>query len=173
VTNGSDRRWRVRIDGGAPRAEVSEPIGFGDLVFLDFDATVADPSAPPAVDVPALRAPQRPRRRGPRIALRGRDRRDGDRIVLRLHCPDGNGEAGCRGLLTLQFRRGEGHGLLAGGSSPFAVPSGEHRFVGVQPSEALRGALARLPKVRLWIVAATRAEDGAVRLTHGKRVVIG
>lgn len=173
VANGGDHRWRVRVDGAAPTVAVSEPIGFGDLVFLDFDATVANASAPPAVDVPALRAPQRPRRRGPRISLRGRDRRDRDRIALRLHCPRGNGEAGCRGLLTLQFRGGQGDGLLAGGSSPFAVPSGEGRLVGVEQSAALRDALGRRSKVKLRITAATRAEDGAVRLTHGKRVVVG
>lgn len=173
VTNGSDYRWRVRVDGAAPTAEVSEPIGFGDLVFLDFGATVADPSAPPAVEVPALRAPAKPRRRGPRIALRGRDRREGDRIVLRLHCPRGNGEAGCRGLLTLQFRGEESRGLVGGGSAPFEVASGEGRLVGVEPSAALRDALARRPKVKLRVTAATRGEDGAVRLTHGKRVVVG
>ena len=36
--------WRVRVDGSAARAESSEPIGFGDLVFLKYGATVADPA---------------------------------------------------------------------------------------------------------------------------------
>lgn len=173
VANGGDYRWRVRLDGAPATVAVSEPIGFGDLVFLAFEATVANPRGTPVVEVPAPRAPRRPLRRGPRIALRGHDRRDGDRIALRLHCPRGNGEAGCRGLLTLQFRDGEGHGPLAGGSSPFAVPSGEGRVVGVEPSAALRAALGHRSKVTLRITAATRGEDGAVRLTHGKRVVVG
>jgi Prenyltransferase and squalene oxidase repeat len=172
VANSGDYAWWVRVDGAAPTTELSEPIGFGDLVFLDFEARVADPSPPPAVEVPALRAAKRPRRRGPRVSLRGPDRRQGDRIALRLHCPRGNGAGGCRGLLTLQLRP-DGGGLVGGGSSPFAVPSGDGRLVEVQPSEALRDALARRPKVKLRITAATRAEDGAVRLTHGKRILVG
>jgi len=164
--------WRARIDGSAPATEVGEPIGFGDLVFLDFEPKVADPGPPPAIEVPALRAAKQPRGRGPRISLRGSDRREGDRVALRLYCPRGNGELGCRGLLALRFRGGDG-GLLGGGSVPFAVPSGDGRLVAVSMSEALRDALARSPKVRLRIVAATRAEDGSVRLTHGKRTVVG
>jgi Squalene-hopene cyclase N-terminal domain/Prenyltransferase and squalene oxidase repeat len=164
--------WRARIDDSAPAIEVGEPIGFGDLVFLDFEAKTADPGPAPAVEVPALRAAKQPRRRGPRISLRGPDRREGDRIALRLHCPRGNGELGCRGLLALRFRGGDG-GLVGGGSAPFAVPSGDGRLVAVPISEALRDALARSPKVKLRIVAATRADDGSVRLTHGKRTVVG
>jgi len=172
VGNTGDYGWRVRIDGSAPAAEVSAPIGLGDLVFLDFAAKVANPSPPPKVEVPGLLVKKHPRARGPRVALRGPDRRDGDRIALRLHCPRGSGEAGCRGSLTFQFR-GEAGDLLAGGSSPFEVPSGDGRLVGVQVNEALRGALAHQSKVWLRITAATRAEDGAIRLTHGKRVLSG
>lgn len=173
VAQTGDYRWWVRVDGGPAQAETSETIGFGDLLFLDFEAKVASPSAPPAVEVPALRAAAKPRRRGPRIALRGRDRRQGDRIVLRLHCPRGNGAAGCRGLLTLRFRDEAGRGLTGGGSAPFEVASGEGRLVGVEPSVALRAELARRSKLTLRVTAATRAEDGAVRLTHGKRVLVG
>jgi hypothetical protein len=164
--------WRASIDDSAPATEVDEPIGFGDLVFLDFEAKTPGAGPAPAVAVPALRAAKQPRRRRPRISLRGPDRREGDRIALRLHCPRGNGELGCRGLLALHFR-GDGGGLLGGGSAPFSVPSGNDRLVAVPISEALRDALAHLPKVRLRIVAATRAEDGSVRLTHGKRTVVG
>ena len=173
VAETADYGWRVRIDGSAPAAAVSEPIGFGDLLFLDFEAKVADPSPPPAVEVPALRAAKHRHRRGPRIALRGPDRPSGDRIALRLYCPRGNGAAGCRGVLTFQFRGSDGGGLLGGGSTPFDVPSGEGRLVAVPIGEALRDALASRPKVKLRIVAATRAEDGSVRLTHGKRTLVG
>ena len=173
VAETADYGWRVRVDGSAPAGAVSEPIGFGDLVFLDFEAKVVDPSPPPAVDVPALRAAKHRRRRGPRISLRGPDRREGDRVVLRLHCPRGNGATGCRGVLTFQFRGSDDGGLLGGGSTPFDVPSGDGRLVGVRIGEALRDALARRPKVKLRIVAATRAEDGSVRLTHGKRTLVG
>lgn len=171
VANDGDYGWRVRIDGSAPAEEVSAPIGFGDLVFLDFAAKVANPSAPPKVEVPPLRVTKRRHHaRGPRISLRGPELREGDRVALRLHCPRGNGAAGCRGTLTLQFRGPRG-GLLAGGSAPFEVPSGQGRLVGVQINAALRDALAHRSKVWLRITAATRAEDGAIRLTRGKRVL--
>lgn len=173
VAETADYEWRSRVDGSAPQAELSEPIGFGDLVFLEFAAKVADPSSPPVVEVPALRAAKHSRRRGPRVALRGHDRREGDRIFLRLHCPRGNRAVGCRGSLTFQFHGLDGGDLRSGGSSPFAVPSGEARLVGVKISEALREALAHNSQVTLRITAATRAEDGGVRLTHGKRVVAG
>jgi hypothetical protein len=173
VANNGDYRWRARVDGSAAAEEVSAPIGFGDLVFLDFAAKVANPSPPPEVDVPPLRTTKKHHRpKGPRISLRGRDRREGDRVALLLHCPRGNGTGGCRGVLTLRFR-GPGGDLLVGGSAPFEVPSGQAHLVGVQVNEALRNALARRSKVWLRIVAATRAEDGAIRLTHGRRVLVG
>ena len=98
-------------------------------------------------------------------------RRDGDRIVIRLHCPRGNGQAGCRGSLTVQLRRKRGGRLLDGGSAAFAIPSGEGEMVGIQAGGRLRKALSRQPKVKLRITAATRSEDGAIRLTHAKRVL--
>jgi len=168
-----DYEWRVRVDGGGEQTQTNEPIGFGDLVFLDFEAKVANPSAAPAVEVPALRAAKQPRRRGPRVSLRGPDRRSGDQVALRLYCPRGNGAAGCRGVLTFQFHGSDGGGLLGGGAAPFAVPSGDGRLVEVSIGAALRDALAHRPKVKLRIVAATRAEDGSVRLTRGKRTLVG
>jgi len=171
VAASSDYEWRVGVGGQSPQSAASEPIGFGDLVFLDFEAKTANPSRPVAVEVPPLRAAKHPRRRGPRISLRGPDRRDGDRVALRLYCPRGNGGGGCRGVLTFQFR--DGGGLLGGGSAPFAVPSGDGRSIGVPTSEALREALSRRAKVKLRVTAATRAEDGSVRLTHGKRTLVG
>ena len=44
-----DYGWSVRVDGAAAEAETSEPIGFGDLVFLRFGATVANPGPAPKV----------------------------------------------------------------------------------------------------------------------------
>jgi hypothetical protein len=173
VAAAGDYRWWADVGDQGAQSEASTPIGFGDLVFLDFEAKVADPSPPPAVEVPALRAAKHPRRRGPRISLRGPDRRDGDRVALRLYCPRGNGAVGCRGMLTFQFRGSDGGGLLGGGSTPFEVPSGEGRLVGVPIGETLRNALAQRSKVKLRITAATRAEDGSVRLTHGKRTLVG
>lgn len=172
LANSADYGWRVGVDGSAPAAEVTQPIGFGDLVFLDFAAKVANPSPPPAVAVPRLRAVKRPRLHGARIVLHGVVRRRGS-VLVDLRCPRGNGEAGCRGSLTIQFRRHRGGRLLDGGSAAFAVRSGGERAVGVRASETLRKALANRPRVKLRITAATRDEDGAVRLTHGRRFLVG
>jgi Prenyltransferase and squalene oxidase repeat len=172
VANTAGYGWRVGVDGSAPQAEVSEPIGFGDLVFLDFVATGADSVPPPKVDVPALRATKHRRARGPRVAiLRRADLGDGT-VDVRLRCPRGNGAGGCRGVLTIQFRRRRGGRLLDGGSSPFAIGSGEARTVTVRASETLLDLLASRSRVKLRVTAATRDEDGAVRLTHGRRFLV-
>ena len=43
--------WRIGVDGSATRAESAAPIGFGDLVFLEYGATVANPGSAPKVEV--------------------------------------------------------------------------------------------------------------------------
>ena len=49
--------WSTRVDG----APSSGPIGFGDLVFAKFAATVVDPGPAPAVEVPALKPGPEPK----------------------------------------------------------------------------------------------------------------
>jgi hypothetical protein len=169
VAETPEYRWRTQVDG-APN---SGPIGFGDLVFTRFAATVADPGPAPAVAVPALKPGPEPKRRGPRVGIHGRARREGEAISVVLRCPRGDGEGGCRGTLAVQFRGHRGGPLLDGGSAPFVVGSGERRALSVQASTALREALASRPRVKLRITAATRGEDGSVRLTHARRFVSG
>ena len=53
--------WSVRVDG----APSNGPVGFGDLVFAKFAATVADPGPAPVVEVPALKPGPQPKLRGP------------------------------------------------------------------------------------------------------------
>ncbi len=174
VAETPDYGWRVRVDGSAPKAEFNEPIGFGDLVFLEFAPKVLAPSQPPTVEVPPVSAPKKGQRaRGPRVAIMRRAvLRDGN-VSVRLRCPRGLGEAGCRGVLTVQFRKHRGGNLKAGGSAGFEIDSGAKGSLEVPATEALRRALAEVPKVRLRITAATRAEDGAVRLTYAKRFIAG
>ena len=92
--------WRVRVNGSAARAESGEPIGFGDLVFLRYGATVADPGPAPKVTVPPVEPVKRRAVPGARISIRGEARwRDGG-IEVEARCPRGLGAGGCRGLLT-------------------------------------------------------------------------
>lgn len=165
--------WRLQIDGSAPQAATSEPIGFGDLVFLRFAATVADPGPAPQVDVPPVTpARQRPAR-GPRIAIQGPAAWDENGVAVSLRCPRGLGAGGCRGLLTVQFRRHRGGRLIAAGSAPYEVGSGSRRNLTVAATRALRERLERSGRVKLRLTAATRAEDGAIRLTRAKRFLAG
>lgn len=165
--------WRSQIDGSAPQGELSEPIGFGDLVFLKFGPKVADPGEPPDVDVPPLRATKRHRANGPRVAVRGRARWRGGAVAVRLKCPRGNGATGCRGTLTIQFHRRRGGRLLSGGSTAFDLGSGEARTVAVPSTEALRRAAENRPRLKLQIAAATDGADGAKRLTRARRYLRG
>jgi hypothetical protein len=170
VTETPDYGWQIRVDGGSLAEEASRPIGFGDLVFLKFAAMVANPGPAPRVEVPPVKAPKRHRTKGPRIAVLRKALWQGSAgVAVRLRCPRGNGEAGCRGTLTIQFRGHRGAELALGGSAPFEVGSGTTRSVTVPLANAAAQALAERPKVKLRLTAATRDEEGAVRLTHARR----
>jgi hypothetical protein len=170
VAETADYEWRTAVNGSAPAAANEGPIGFGDLLFLELAAKVSDPSAPAKVEVPPLRAAAKQRRvRRPRVAVRGRAtlRPDGE-LAVRLECPRGNGRVGCRGVLTVRFRAGQNDRLRFGGSTAFALPAGDSSTLLVPATEALRDS-ADDGRVRLRVTAATRAEDGALRLTHARR----
>lgn len=168
-----DYDWRVRVDGSAPQAESDKPIGFGDLVFLKFGATVANPDPAPKVAVPPVVAVKRHSSRGPRISLRGEARWAGDDIGIEVRCPRGLGGGGCRGLLTAQFRKHRGGRLVSAGSTAYEVGSGSGSKLTIPATDALRKHLAHRRGLRLRLTAATRDEDGAVRLTHAKRFLAG
>ncbi len=168
-----DYGWSVRVDGAAAEAETREPIGFGDLVFLKFGATVADPGPAPKVTVPPVEPVKRSVWRGPRLSLRGEARWSGGRIEVEARCPRGLGDGGCRGLLSAQFRKHRGGGLLGGGETAYAVSSGYRATLTVPVTPALRRRLGEGGGLKLRLTAATRAEDGAVRLTHAKRFIAG
>jgi hypothetical protein len=158
--------WRAGVDGAAPQASLAEPIGFGDLVFLRYGATVANPGPAPRVSVPPLGKPKRAKARRARVALR-RGVGWSDGVTIPLRCPRGLGAAGCRGTVTVQFRD---HGSFAlGGSTGFQLASGASGTVAVPAGAALRQALASKRRLKLRVTAATRGEDGSVRVTHGKR----
>jgi hypothetical protein len=173
VTETTDYGWHIRVDGSAPRVQTDEPIGFGDLVFLKFAAKVADPGPAPKVVVPAVEpARQRPQR-GPRVSInRGADWSDRG-VEIELGCPRGLGEAGCRGFLTAQFRRHRGGQLIAAGSTTYEIGSGARERLTIPATEALRKRLALGHRLKLRLTAATRSEDGAVRLTRAKRFLAG
>ena len=158
--------WRAGVDGAPPEASLAEPIGFGDLVFLQYGATVASPGPPPRASVPPLGKAKRHGARRARVALRrGVGWEDG--VAVGLRCPRGLGAVGCRGTVAVQFRdRGD---LVLGGSAGFQLASGASGTVAVPASAALSQALSQGRRLKLRVTAATRGEDGAVRVTHGKR----
>jgi hypothetical protein len=173
VAETSDYEWRARVNGSAAQAELAEPVGFGDLVFLQFKAKVANPSEPPRVDVPPVKAADRQKgTSGPWVRIRGKARWDDGAVAVRLRCPRGNG-AGCRGTLAVQFRVHRGGHLILGGSTGFEIGSGEDGAVTVPATAALRHALPNHPRLKLRITAATDGADGAKRLTHARRFLRG
>ncbi len=173
VAANAEYGWRVQVDGSAARAETDETIGFGDLVFLQFAAKVADPGPAPKVVVPPLRAAKQRAARGARISLRGPARWSDGGVEIGARCPRGLGAGGCRGLLTAQFRKHRGGPLVAAGSVAYAVGSGSGSRLTVAATAALRAQLAERGRVKLRLTAATRGEDAAVRLTHAKRFLAG
>ena len=107
--------------------------------------------------------PKRHRAHGPRIAvLRKAQCAGGDRRSrYELRCPRGLGEGGCRGPLTAQFRQHGGGRLLAGGSTPFAVGSGDPAASHDPGRRGPAPGAGRRPRVKLRLTAATRDEAGA------------
>lgn len=167
----ADYGWRAALGGGAPQSETAETIGLGDLVFLQFGAKTANPGPAPKVDVPPLKKTKHGRVRGPRVSVRGKAHLQGGGVAIRLRCPRGNGAGGCRGTLTVQYRAERGDSLRALGAAGFEIDSGAARSIAVDAGNALNTALAAQPRLKLRLTAATRAEDGSVRLTHARRIV--
>lgn len=167
VAANGERDWRVKVDGVG--ASASEPIGFGDLVFLQYAASVADPGPAPKVEVPPLVRAAKHKHRGPRVGLRRGVAWDAQSVAVGLRCPRGLGEAGCRGTVSVRFRQSGGKQPVLGGSAGFQLGSGSSRTVAVPASSALQAALATEGRLKLRLTAFTRGEDGSVRITHGKR----
>jgi len=173
VAETPDYGWRASLDGGSPQSAAAETVGLGDLVFLQFAAKTANPGPAPKVEVPPLKKAKHGRVRGPRVSMRGKARLQDGGVTIRLRCPRGNGAGGCRGTLTVQYRAGRGDSLRTLGTAGFELDSGAARTIAVGGSGALTTAAAQQPRLRLRLTAATRAEDGSVRLTHARRTVSG
>jgi hypothetical protein len=184
VPAGDGWGWQVRVDGGEASAATNAAIGFGDLVYLRFAEEAPDAGEPPRVTVPpvdagpagvapgsgetALAAPVA----GARVKIRGAVRRRGNRLVVDVACPRGLGEFGCRGLLSARFRA-HGHPWRAGGRAAYRLRSGARRRILIPASPGLRKVTRAGHRVRLRLLAATRAEDGAVRTTRARRPLRG
>lgn len=172
VAETTDYAWQGGVDGATPAPELAQPVGFGDLVFLRFapkpGAPATDAAAAPEVEVRALRPTRAPRAHRPRVAVLGRARWRDNSLWVRLQCPRGNGALGCRGVLTLRFRAPGLRGLRQGGAAAFALRSGATASFPIEITHALRRDAGK-SRVRLRIVAATRAEDGSVRPTRVHR----
>jgi hypothetical protein len=173
VAETSDYEWRTVIDGSAPQADVDDRVGFGDLVFLDYAATGAGAADPPAVTVPPLGAPKKSRAHRSRVAVRGKARWHGEEeVAVRLHCPRGSRPAGCRGVLTIQFRGQQGDRLRLGGSTGFTLPADSERTFQAPVNDALLEAAAERRRLKLRVTAATDAGDGSQRLTSARRFLV-
>ena len=183
VAANEEYQWKVRVDGGAASVASAEPIGFGDLVFLQYGAVVADPGPAPQADVPPLGAPAAPTPATAdstppaatpvrtRVAIAGKARwRDGT-LAVALGCPRGVGAAGCGGLLSARFRSHPGGKLRLGGSTAYRLAAGTRGRVELTANRALRRRLARGGRVALRLVAVTRGETGEAWVTRAKRFV--
>ncbi|HYC82881.1 MAG TPA: hypothetical protein VEB65_13885 [Solirubrobacterales bacterium] len=175
-------QWKVRVDGGAASVATAEPIGFGDLVFLQYGAVVADPGPAPRVDVPPRGAPAPAGTDSPsavdvppavraRVSFAGRARLRDGALAVSLGCPRGVGAAGCSGLVTARFRSHAGGKLRLGGSAAYRLAAGSRRTVELTASRALRHRLARRGRVALRLVAVSRGETGEAWVTRAKRFV--
>lgn len=180
----ADYRWQVRVDGGPASAAVAEPIGFGDLVFLQYGAVVADPGPAPAVDVPPLGGPAPAAAAGSpgavaappavraRVSITGRARWRGGVLAVAVACPRGVGASGCSGLLTARFRSHRGGKLRLGGSASYRLAAGSREKVEMTAKRALRKRLAGGGRVGLRLLAVSRGESGEAWVTRAKRFLV-
>ncbi len=180
----SDYQWRVRVDGGAASVASGEPIGFGDLVFLQYGAVVANPGPAPQVEVPPLGTPApaadspndagtTPTAVSSRVSIAGPARWKGGALAVVLGCPRGVGAGGCSGLLTARFRSHPGGKLRLGGSTAYRIAAGTQASVELSANRALRQRLAASGRVGLRLLAVTRGETGEAWVTQARRFVHG
>jgi Prenyltransferase and squalene oxidase repeat len=177
VAADSDYRWKVRVDGGPASVASSEPIGFGDLVFLQYGAVVANPGPAPRVEVPPVGASAQPQAEArtvrARVSITSRASwRDGA-LAVALSCPRGVGAAGCSGLLAVRFHAHAGGKLRLGGSTEYRLAAGSGGMVELTANGALRRRLARGGRVWVQLLAVTRGEAGEAWVTRAKRYVSG
>jgi hypothetical protein len=170
----ADYRWRVRVDGGPASVASTEPVWFGDLVFLQYGAIVPNPGPAPKVELPPVGAPaQQPSTVRARVSIVGRAGWKNGALSLALSCPRGVGLAGCAGLLTARFRSNAGGRLRVGGSTEFWLAAGGRGTVQLTANRALRHRLAEGGRVKLQLTAVTRGEAGEAWVTRAKRFVSG
>ncbi len=175
VPAGDGWGWQVRVDGAPASVESNAPIGFGDLVYLRFAEESAAAGPAPQVSVPPVQAAPQPAGAvvaGARVSIRGGVERRGNGLAVTVACPRGLGGFGCRGLLSARFRAA-GHPWRAAGRTAYEVASGSTRHLVVPASTGLRRALRKGLRVRLRLLAATRGEAGAVRVTRAHRSLRG
>ena len=175
VEESGGNEWRAGIDGAEPEAVSGGPVGFGDLVFLEYvgaepDAEQEEVEVPPVGAAAPVALARLVR---PRVAVRGPARFDRGRVLVRLHCPRGNGAAGCRGAVSIRFKPSARAKARVGARAAFNLRSGATRVVRAGTTRALRLAVRERRRVRLRVVAGTRAEDGGWRLTGARRFIRG
>jgi hypothetical protein len=174
VAANADYRWRMRVDSGPASVASTEPVGFGDLVFLQYGAVVPNPGPAPKGEVPPVGAPaQQPGAIRARVSIVGRAGWRNGALSLVLTCPRGVGAAGCAGLLTARFRSHPGGRLRLGGSTEFRLAAGARGTVRLTANRALRQRLAGGRRVKLRLTAVTRGEAGEAWVTEAKRFVSG
>jgi hypothetical protein len=174
VAEAGGNEWRVGIGGDEPTAVAGKPVGFGDLVFLEYAGPESEAAEQEEIDVPPVGAAAPvalARLLRPRVAVRGPARLHRGRVLVRLDCPRGNGGAGCRGAVRVLFKRHRRGRALVGARTGFRLRSGAVRVVRAGTTRALRRTVRRRHRVRLRVVVATRAEDGGLRLTQVKRFI--
>lgn len=174
VAETGDDEWRVGIDGADPEAVGDGPVGFGDFVFLEYAGIGTEAEEQEETEVTPLRAPEpvalTPLLR-PRIAVRGPARFRRGQVLVRLGCPRGNGAAGCRGAVSVRFKPGRRAKARSGARAGFRLRSGATDVVRARATRALRQAVRNRRRVRLRVVAGTRAVDGGWRLTRARRFI--
>ncbi len=197
VAADSEYAWKVRVDGGPAAVASSEPVGFGDLVFLQYGATVADPEPAPPVEVPPVGEPpvdvapvggpgggasggshgsgdsgsaapsEAPLQA--RVRIVGRAGWQDGALAVTLSCPRGLGAGGCSGLLTARFRPHAGARLQLGGAAAFAVASGSRGRVELSAEPALRQRLDEGGRLQVRLTAVSRGEAGERWVTRARR----
>lgn len=163
VVPAAGSEWVVSIDGAPEAAVTSDPVGFGDLVAVRLDGEARGPIETPVLkpggDPPAELRARKVKLGGlERVKLRSRA------IKPRVTCPAGLGPEGCVGTLTIRFR--QAGKARTGGQAAFALSSGASRKFVVEVRPRLRHLVAASGRLDAWLVARTRAADGAARFTR-------
>ena len=124
VAETPDYGWRVRVDGSTPRRRRASRSGSATSSSSSSARRSPTPARRRRLTCRRVKATKRRSGRGPRVAIHGKAGWSEGDVAIGCAARAATATAAAAALLTAQFRKHRGGGLIAGGSTAIEVGSG-------------------------------------------------